>query len=520
MTSKMRTTLFVTLVVIASGFFDSFMFAAGYDALSEFDGRDVVVWISRKKPQGGVSGESKTIQIKDGTFRLSEDDLAGSRGIDIPGSLQKDPLVKQQVSGDSDSYHPWEGPVFHLPVRQDELQGRPVIVRVYENWQTDPAAYRKMSVTVEKRIVTFDFADVNNSAYVAVFGQDQNDDLIKKVLGLRVYGWFYVKGLKYTLPLKVVPHKQQDLQWTFLNALGDPVPNAQVQIYMEYDNIRTIWIGRADTDKDGVAVLGFCEGMANATFHIGKAGYGIDSSNLRFVVRHPDYGQSIVDVHWDIWKELVRNVLIPAVPPGSEADQRSAWGVVLDEQKNPLPGLHVKVSCFYPLGGKRVEGVEGQMCGVITDAKGRFRIYLPPDENSLKIGWLIPPKSEYKISIDPPKNLGLLPFGARIPNGQETTLTLERPGQFHTFAFEDSNGPIEDSYRLRRITIRVKRPDKRSVLHLSYDDFRDGGLFPHGKYLARYSPETNTPIEPIIRFMQIEITAESPEQLVFKTIPE
>jgi len=516
----MRTILFVTLVVIAGGFFDSLMFAAGYDALSEFDGREVVVQIYRMKPEGGSSAENKTIQIKDGTFRLSEDDIAGSYGIEVPSSLQKDPLVKQQVGRDSCSYRPWEGPVFHLPVRQDELEGRQVVVRVYENWQTDPVAYRQMSVPTRKGVVTFDFADVNGSAFVAVFGQDQNDDLIKKVLGLRIYGWDYAKGLKYALPLKVAPHKQQDFQWTFLDALGDPVPNAQVQIYMGYYDESTIWIGSTETDKDGVAGLPFCKGTGEVTIRVGKVGYGCDSSPLRFVVSHPDYGQSVVVVRPDTWKEPVQSVLIPAVPAGSEADQRSVWGVVLDEQKNPLPGLHVRSSCFYPMGGKRIDVARGQNCGVITDAKGRFRIYLPPDEDSLKIGWLIPPRSEYAVGIDPQKNLGLLPFSARIPNGQETIITLERSGQFHTFVFEDANGPIEDNDRLSKILINIKRPEKKPGLHVTYDDFRDGGIFPPGKYLAKRSLGTDTPFEPIDRFESIEVTSESPEKLVFKISPE
>ncbi len=516
----MRTTLFVTLMVIAGGLFDSFMFAAGYDALSEFDGREVVVQIYRMKPEGGASTEDKTIQIKDGTFRLSEDDLAGSYGIEVPSSLQKDPLVKQQVGRDSCSYRPWEGPVFHLPAREDEFEGRPVVVRVYEDWQTDPTAYRQVSVTAKKGVVTFDFSDVNDSAIVAVFGQDQNDDLIKKVLGLRVYAWGYARGLKCTLPLKVVPHKQHDFQWAFLDALGDPIPNAQVQIYMGYYDERTIWIGRTETDKDGVALLAFCEGTAEVRLRVGRTTHCFDSSPLHFVVDHPDYGQSVVVARPDIWKEPVQSVLIPVVPAGSEADQRSVWGLVLDEQKNPLPGLHVRSSCFYPLGGKRIDVVSGQNFGVITDAKGRFRIYLPPDENSLKIGWLIPPKSEYKISIRPPKNLGLLPFSGRILNGQETIITLERPGYLHTFVFEDANGPIEDDDLLRRIIIRVKSLNKKSGLFLRYNDFIEGGLFPLGRYEARMPLEADPPFEPIEFFEPIEVTSESPEQLVFKIIPK
>jgi len=312
------------------------------------------------------------------------------------------------------------------------------------------------------------------------------------VLGLRVYAWPYAKGLKCTLPLRVVPHKQQDFQWSFLDALGNPVANAHVQIYMGYYDERTIWIGSTDTDKDGVAVLPFCKGTAKVRIRVGKAGYAFESSPLQFVVEHPDYGQSVVVVRQDTSKEPVQSVLIPVVPAGSQADQRSVWGVVLDEQKNPLSGLHVRSSCFYPMGGKRIDVVSGQNCGVITDEQGRFRLYLPPDEDSLKIGRLIPPKSEYKVSIKPPENLGLLPFGGRILNGQETIITLERPGQFHTFLFADANGPIEDADRLRRIIIRVKSPGKKRGPSLTYDDFRQGDLCPLGTYEAEMSLATGT----------------------------
>ena len=419
-------------------------------------------------------------------------------------------MVKKQVGRDSHSYRSWEGPLFHLPVRQDELEGRQVIVRVYENWQTNPAAFRHISVGVVKGVARFDFADVNESAAIAVFGTDQNDEIISKVLGRRVFSRAYIKGSEYRLPLKIVPHKQQDFQWTFLDALGDPLMNASVEIYLEHIE-RTIWIGRTNTDKNGVAVLSFCHSAAEVTLRVGRTTHGSGSSHLRFVVGHPDYGQSVVDVHGhhNMWEEPVQSVLIPAVPAGSEANQRAVWGVVLDEQKNPLSGLYVGSNGFYPLAGKRVEGVRGQSCGVITDEKGRFRMYLPPSEDSLKIGWLIPPKSEYAVWIKPPKNLGLLPFSGRIPNGQETTITLERPGHFHTFVFEDANGPIEDIGRLRQISINARRPDKKRGLYLTYDDLRNGGLFPVGTYLARMSLGTDTRFEPV------EVTEASPEQLVF-----
>jgi hypothetical protein len=292
-------------------------------------------------------------------------------------------------------------------------------------------------------------------------------------------------------------------------------------MYLEHDE-RTIWIGETVTNEEGMVILPFCHIAAEVELRVGKTIVGSGGSKLRFVVAHPDYGQSVVDVygHHSTWQELVLSVLIPAVPIGSIADQRSAWGVVLDDQDNPVSGLYIIASCFYPPGGERVDSISGQNCGAITDEKGRFRIYLPPDEDSVKIGQLVPPNSEYKISITPPKDLGLLPYSGRIPNGREAIIVLERPGYFHTFVFEDVNGPIEDRARLNKISVRVKRPGKGRGLFLRYDDFGEGGLFPVGRYEARMSLGTDAHLDRIERFEPVEVTAESPERLVFKAAPQ
>ncbi len=510
MTDSMRTTLFVTLVVIFCGVFDSLMFAAGYDALSEFDGREVVVRIYRKKPEGGASTQDKAIRIKDGAFRLSEDDLAGSYGIEMPSWLQKDPLVKQQVGRGSRSYRPWEGPVFYLPVRQDEFEDRLVAVRMYEHWLKDPTTYRQLTVRAAKGAVRFDFADVNDSAFAVIFGPDQDDELISKVLGRRAFGWAYRKGMEYALSLKMVPHKQQDFRWTFLDALGEPVSNTPVQIYLEQDE-RVAWVGSSETDTNGTAVLDFCPDTGEVELRMGGYSHGFDTSHIRFVIEHPDYGRSVIEVHRNDRKEPQQTVLVPAVDAGSEADRRSVWGQVVDGENKPLGGLYIQATGFYPLGGDWIGHVSGQTCGALTDAKGRFRMYLPPSEDSIKIGSLIPRKSEYYLLIKPPKQLGLLPFAGRILNGQETTITLERAGSFHTFVFMDANGPITDPNQLREIEIYIHRPDTKDIW-LNYQKWLGGGRFPRGRYEARSSgrPWAEFAFEPI------EVTADSLQQLVFK----
>lgn len=392
----------------------------------------------------------------------------------------------------------------------EDLDGKDLVVRLYNNWQEAPASFEKATVEVNGRTVRFDFNDVDDSAVVAFFGEDQEDEAIRQLIGDRIYGWDYKKGLEFSLPEKP-PSERPDFWWTFNDALGNPIPNATVEIYLT-DEERQILVGQGKTDSQAQLKLPFCLGHGESVLRVGKASFCYGTVQPRFVVSHPEYGMAVVNVYPDHEGNSPHTIFIPAVPPGSEADRRSIWGVVVDLDNNPVSGILIQATCVYPLGADLVCGIPRQRCSVPTDEQGRFRLYLPTKKDNEKIGTLIPPKSEYYVMIKPPKRLGLLPFKGKIPNGRETIITLERAGYFRTFVFEDEKGPIADTNQLRQITLYIERPGK-SKLWFKYDDFKAGGLSPPGTYEARMNSAHGYKFEPI------EVTADSPEQLVFKLQP-
>jgi hypothetical protein len=120
--------------------------------------------------------------------------------------------------------------------------------------------------------------------------------------------------------------------------------------------------------------------------------------------------------------------------------------------------------------------------------------------------------SQYSITVTPPADLGLGEYRGEVPNGQASTIRLERrTGYFHTFAFEDKNGPITDRNLFYRTRISIQRPAARN-LYLRYEDWKDGALLPPGTYEAEMSGNTLDQY----RFEPIEVTADSPQEIVFK----
>ena len=385
-----------------------------------------------------------------------------------------------------------------------ELDGREVTVRVYKDWREDPAAFERMGVKIEGRSAIFDFGDLGEFAVVAVLAADQSDEAVREVIGDRIYGWSYEEGLEFCLPTEP-PDKQEDYLWTFKDALGNPLAGATVDICvgrklsLSYNRGEEIFIGQDRLDE---------QGQLNTPKLTGEL------KEFSFTVSKLDYGTAVVD------SGVVKQphmLSVPLVPAGTKADERSIWGVVVDDANNPV--CRAVVGCFglSPAGGEmseKVRPIQGQNCAVLTDEQGRFWMYLPIAKDEEKIGDMIPLKAKYIVNVRPPRGLGLLMFKSEIPNGQETTITLERGGYFRTFAFEDTNGPITNLNRLKKILFYVQRLGKPS-LHFKYKDWKDGGMFP----LGIYKPVTIGGGWGDFEFQAMEITADSPEKLVFKVRP-
>jgi len=88
-------------------------------------------------------------------------------------------------------------------------------------------------------------------------------------------------------------------------------------------------------------------------------------------------------------------------------------------------------------------------------------------------------------------------------------------GYFHTFVFEDENGRITDLDKLRLIKGEVTSPDG-TVLEYDYGElynqFHTGGWVVPGTYKLQMFGSYDTPLE----FETVEITEDSPEEVVFK----
>jgi hypothetical protein len=150
---------------------------------------------------------------------------------------------------------------------------------------------------------------------------------------------------------------------------------------------------------------------------------------------------------------------------------------------------------------------------VLTNELGQFAFHLPVEAGA-KDTTAIPPNSKYRVSIEAPRVLNLLPYSGLLPSGQETTIILEQGGYFRTFAFEDANGPITDPNLLEEIFIRIERPEGTG-LFFGYADWKSGKRLPLGTYSA--SPGIHHEQEP--EFEPVEVTADSPQQIVFKARP-
>jgi len=149
-----------------------------------------------------------------------------------------------------------------------------------------------------------------------------------------------------------------------------------------------------------------------------------------------------------------------------------------------------------------------ETCKVVSDANGFFTFYMPNRKRRDERGLLIPPKSRYQVKIEAPKELELVSYVGGIMNGQETLITMERAGYFHTFVFEDGTGQITDLSRLKTINLVIDQ-EGGSRLNFGYDDWKNGGMFPLGTYQAAMDYSRGAEFEPL------EVNEASPEELIF-----
>lgn len=393
---------------------------------------------------------------------------------------------------------PFEKENLARDLAKQTLPGRKILVRVYNDWQADPRAYNKVGVTLTGLSASFDAVKkasvtLEESAVIVLAGEDQTDDASARTFGNQVQAEFYEKGKSFSIEPQRSDRKDPE-PWTFKDALGNPIPEALVEMFLRDSSGKTeICLGKSTTDEQGRLEIPH---LAGSLRHFG------------FLISHPDYGVSRVTRYLSGETDMV----VPLVSRTTEAYQRSIRGTIMDPEGRRVSGATIQCYNIRTLGEGLINAFRGWTYESLTDEEGTFSLYLPNEKRRDERGYLIPPKSKYNVRIEAPKELGLLPYVEPIENDRHVAILLERGGRFRTFVFEDANGLITDPRKLQYISVTVNRPDK-SRLGLGYDDFKDGGVFPPGEYRAeKFGPEG-------YEFEPVTVNENSPDELVFK-LPE
>ncbi|MGD8499186.1 MAG: hypothetical protein PVJ86_00980 [Phycisphaerales bacterium] len=294
----------------------------------------------------------------------------------------------------------------------------------------------------------------------------------------------------------LVPALPKDTWCVFRDALGNPIPNATVEIFTgsRRDYNQRVLIRKVKLDEKG-RLKPFPPHSRLEWCH--------------FIVSHPEYGTAIAEPrqHYPSDKTLT-SCTVPLVRAGSKADERSIWGTVVDANENPVAGALIECRGVRTPGGGGISTPMYATYKVLTDKDGQFYMYFPIEKDSDKHGNLIPLASKYSARIEAS---GLRNYLGEINSGEETTITMFPPGHggyFHTFLFEDEIGPITDPNQLGKIYITVKHD--RGLRSFQYNYWKKGGRFPLGTYQARIIGPGG------LRFEAIEVTPDSPTLLVFR----
>jgi len=389
---------------------------------------------------------------------------------------------------------------------EELLDGRPIVLRVFRDWRNKPEAFETVSVLLQGLVVELDSLKAAlgqncDSAFVVAIGSDQTDKPVAAAMGDYIFGRAYKDGQK----LHIWPPRARDpghKWWTFVDALGNPIPQAKVEILLHDCDSRQgarVSVGKVQLDEQG------------RLKRIRETGYPI---KFIFTLSHPNYGTAMVEyAGCPSVKDAPKTYVVPLVRRDSEPATRSVEGFVVDGQGSPIEGAQITSHGLRRANGGW-PGPTGRLYSrSITDKEGWFAIYTPLDSNAVS-GALVPPASEYLLSVAPPKALSLRACEGHVCTaGTQVTIVLtamEAGEYFHNFAFEDANGPLTDPAELQKITITLFR-DNREWMSLKYDQWSQGANLLTGTLLA-----STTRWGSHFTFEPMELTPDSPENLVFR----
>ena len=307
----------------------------------DLDGREAVVLVQKhKRPRDRRKYEKISVTIKGRTIKAEIADANEFTYFKISRGNQKDEVVKQALDSGAYSWYYGKDPDFVFPYSGAELDGREVVVRIYKDTSASGGKFEKVVVRAIQKNVRFDFEDLEGSAVVCLFPGDQEDSVVKGSLHNRVSCWNYKKGLTFELR-ENYQSKHKDFRWIFADAVGNLLSGASVEIYLATRRPeRWILIGNELLGEEATMDLPFCAAEKRAHITIGKSRSGFSPGRFMFKISHPDYETvAMVQTRRERYRpEQEIAVYAPMLVPGNELEARGIWGVVVDEQGNPVEG--------------------------------------------------------------------------------------------------------------------------------------------------------------------------------------
>ncbi len=295
-------------------------------------------------------------------------------------------------------------------------------------------------------------------------------------------------------PIKLLSSGSWPYKVPFRDVLNKPLVGATVKLFVYCGRLggrSRILIRQTEVDEAGRFEIPSFSGNVNRPL---------------LEVYHPDnYGAVRIDpVDLKLYsptRERIPAVRVPWVPTEAPAYERSFCAAIVDDTNTPISGAFVSCTAVELPNGDTQRSL-GQ---VVTDQDGRFTVY-----PIIYPGTLISAETKFKLRIDAPRELGLMPFiGTVAPEPNCSVVSMTEYGYFHTFVFEDANGPITATKRLKDISIEINCPNKPVVTY-EYKDLKGGRFLPLGIckasaqwHLKRYE------------FELLRVTEDSAEELVF-----
>ncbi len=303
-------------------------------------------------------------------------------------------------------------------------------------------------------------------------------------------------------------------QWcVFLDALGNPLPGADVKLFRG-------WVWKSTSELLGQA------SPLDESGRLCPPPWCPLLDDCCLVVSDPNYGTAIVEPYDKMFPAIqppLTTCVVPLVSRESDANERSLRGTVIDDSGAPVVGAVVTCGRVTVPGGTRLRAffggsyLSGKCAKALTDKQGQFVMHLPLANSDGTLGRMVPLDATYEVGIEAPEDSGLEPFYGLLPAGQEHTITMATispgPKSFTgVLLFQDEDGIVNDPAKLGQITltIHVTLADGHWREHTySNGSWTQQEELPFGTYCATGEWDGILHV-----FGPVEVTADSPERVV------